>query len=69
MPGPDETHEGVEPKLLGSWIAIQQAELMLKFVQKHPPVMRHPQDCILTADATYDTSEHCRLVLNLYAKK
>jgi hypothetical protein len=47
-----------------------------KFVQKHPPVivrlqptLRHPQNCILTADATYDTRQHGRLVLNLYAKK
>jgi len=47
-----------------------------KFVQKHPPVivrlqptMRHAQDCVLTADATYDTRQHGRLVLNLYAKK
>jgi hypothetical protein len=47
-----------------------------KFVQKHPPVvvrlhptMRHPRDCILTADGYYDTRQHGRLVLNLYAKK
>jgi hypothetical protein len=44
--------------------------------QKDPPVvmrlhptMRHPHDCTLTADATYDTRQHGRLVLSLYAKK
>ena len=47
-----------------------------KFLQKQPPVverlhptMRHPHNCILSADATYDTRQHGRLVLNLYAKK
>lgn len=47
-----------------------------KLLQERPPVivrlhptMRDPQNCILTADATYDTRQHGRLVLNLYAKK
>jgi hypothetical protein len=44
--------------------------------EHHPPVVvklqptfRHPYDCTLKADATYDTRKHGRLVLNLYAKK
>jgi hypothetical protein len=47
-----------------------------KFLQEHPPViarlhptMRHAQNCILSADATYATRQHGRLVLNLYAKR
>jgi hypothetical protein len=47
-----------------------------KILQRQPPVIvrlrptvRHPQNCFLSAEASYHTRQHGRLVLNLYAKK
>ena len=56
----------------GTRIWARQARLSRRIhrsCKKFHPTMRHPHDCTLTADATYDTRQHGRLVLNLYAKK
>lgn len=56
----------------GTRVSGEAASLVRKdppVVRKLHPTMRHPQDCTLTVDATYDTRQHGRLVLNLYAKK